>query len=141
MTSVNRDRWGIEIMQRNKDVILGEVGITNGSDNAPRNVFSLTSFARKIPEPVSPSPTRAIKQFQDNKPRSPPVLQFSLNRISARLYPWTDSAGSVIGMASPFGRLAAPGRLRLYVPNWVRAIMRWSAPHPRNLRASSRSRQ
>ncbi|MGH6848353.1 MAG: hypothetical protein ACREC0_13230 [Methylocella sp.] len=37
----------IEIMQRNKGVIRGEDGDTNGSDNAPRNVFSLTSFAGK----------------------------------------------------------------------------------------------
>ncbi|MGI8569416.1 MAG: hypothetical protein ACR2KT_10275 [Methylocella sp.] len=72
LPSINRDHWGIEIMQRTKDVILGEVGITNGSDNALRNVFSLTSFARKISEPVSPSPIRAIKQFQDNKTALPP---------------------------------------------------------------------
>jgi len=57
-------------MHRNKDVILGEDGYTNRSDNAPRNIFSLIGFALKIPKSVSPSPTRAIEQFQDdrNKP-------------------------------------------------------------------------
>ncbi|MGI8570877.1 MAG: hypothetical protein ACR2KT_18460 [Methylocella sp.] len=43
----------LEIMQRSKDVILGEDGTTNRSDNAPRNVFSLASFVRKILKPVS----------------------------------------------------------------------------------------
>jgi hypothetical protein len=47
-------------MQRSKDLILGEDGDTNGSDTAPRNDFSLTSFARQTLKPVSASPTRAI---------------------------------------------------------------------------------
>ena len=34
-----RDHWRIEIMHRNKDVILGEDGYTNCCDNAPRNIF------------------------------------------------------------------------------------------------------
>jgi hypothetical protein len=38
--SVTRNHWGIEIMQRSKDLILGEGGDPNGSDTAPRNDFS-----------------------------------------------------------------------------------------------------
>jgi len=67
LLAANRGHWGIEIMHRNKDVILGEDGYTNRSDNAPRNVFSLIGFALKILKSVSPSPTRAIEQFQDDK--------------------------------------------------------------------------
>jgi predicted transposase YbfD/YdcC len=79
---INRDHWGIEIMHRNKDVILGEDGYTNRCDNAPRNIFSLTGFVLKILKSVSSSPTRAIERFQDDrkKPRNPPVLGFLLNR-------------------------------------------------------------
>jgi hypothetical protein len=44
----NRGHWGVEIMHRNKDVILGEDGYTNRSDNAPRNIFSLIGFALKV---------------------------------------------------------------------------------------------
>ena len=65
--SANRGHWGIEIMHRNKDVILGEDGYTNRSDEAPRNIFSLIGFALKILKSVSPSPTRAIEQFQDDR--------------------------------------------------------------------------
>ena len=54
-------------MHRNKYVILGEDGYTNRSDNAPRNIFSLIGFALKILKSVSPSPTRAIEQFQDDR--------------------------------------------------------------------------
>jgi predicted transposase YbfD/YdcC len=43
----NRGHWGIEIMHRNKDVILDEDGYTNRSDNAPHNIFSLIGFALK----------------------------------------------------------------------------------------------
>ncbi len=63
----NRGHWGIEIMHRNKDVILGEDGYTNRNDNAPRNIFSLIGFALKILKSVSFSPTRAIEQFQDDR--------------------------------------------------------------------------
>jgi predicted transposase YbfD/YdcC len=66
----NRDHWGIEIMHRNKDVILGEDSYTNRSDNAPRNIFSLIGFALNILKSVSPSPTRAIEQFQDDRNRA-----------------------------------------------------------------------
>jgi hypothetical protein len=31
-------------MHRNKDVLLGEDGYTNPNDNAPANIFSLTSL-------------------------------------------------------------------------------------------------
>jgi hypothetical protein len=34
LLSVNCNHWGIEITHRNKDVILGEDGYTNRSDNA-----------------------------------------------------------------------------------------------------------
>ena len=61
---------GIEIMHRNKDVILGEDGYTNCCDNAPRNIFSLTGFVLKILKSVAPSPTRAIKHFQDDRNRA-----------------------------------------------------------------------
>jgi hypothetical protein len=40
---------------------------SNRSDNAPRNIFSLIGFALKILKSVSPSPTRAIEQFQDDR--------------------------------------------------------------------------
>lgn len=67
---INRDHWGIEIMHRNKDVILGEDGYSNRCDNAPPNIFSITGFVLKILKAVSPSPTQAIEQFQDNKNRA-----------------------------------------------------------------------
>lgn len=70
LLAVNRDHWGIEIMHRNKDVILGEDGYTNRCDNAPRNIFSLTGFVLKILKSVSPSPTRAIECFQDDRNRA-----------------------------------------------------------------------
>ena len=67
---INRDHWGIEIMHRNKDVILGEDGYTNRCDNAPRNIFSLTGFVLKILKSVLSSPTRAIERFQDDRNRA-----------------------------------------------------------------------
>lgn len=63
----NRGHWGIEIMHRDKDVTLGEDGYTNRCDSAPRNVFTLLCFARKILKFVSPSLTRAIEKFQDDR--------------------------------------------------------------------------
>ena len=48
LLEINRGLWGIEIMHRNKDVILGEDGYTNRLGNAPRNIFSLTGFVLKI---------------------------------------------------------------------------------------------
>ena len=70
LLGVNRDHWRIEIMHRNKDVILGEDGYTNCCDNAPRNIFSLTGFVLKILKSVAPSPTRAIEHFQDDRNRA-----------------------------------------------------------------------
>ena len=70
LLGINRDHWGIEIMHRNKDVFLGEDGYTNRCDNAPRNIFSLTGFVLKILKSVSPSPTRAIERFQDDRNRA-----------------------------------------------------------------------
>ena len=66
LLGANRGHWGIDIMHRNKDAILGEDGYTNRSDNAPRNIFSLIGFAPKILKSVAHSPTRAIEQFQDH---------------------------------------------------------------------------
>ena len=66
----NRHHWGIEIMHRNKDVFLGEDGYTNRNDNAPANIFSLTSFVLAILKTVSSSPTRALEYFQDDKNRA-----------------------------------------------------------------------
>ncbi|MGJ0531954.1 hypothetical protein [Methylocystis sp.] len=54
-------------MHRNKDVTLGEDGYTNRSDNAQQNIFSLTGFTLNILKSISPSPTRAIEQFQDDR--------------------------------------------------------------------------
>lgn len=42
-------------------------GYTNQSDEALRNIFSLIDFALKIVKSVSPSPTRAIEQLQDDR--------------------------------------------------------------------------
>jgi predicted transposase YbfD/YdcC len=55
----NRSHSAIEIMHRNKDVILGEDGYTNRSDNAPRNIFSLLGFAlKKLREQPDGRPVR-----------------------------------------------------------------------------------
>ena len=70
LLGVNRDHWRIEIMHRNKDVILGEDDYTNRCDNAPRKHFSLTGFVLKILKSVAPSPTRAIEHFQDDRNRA-----------------------------------------------------------------------
>jgi hypothetical protein len=74
LLSANRGHWGMEIMHRNKDVILGEDAYTNRSDDAPRNIFSLIGFALKILKSVSPSPTRAIEQFQDDRNKAMRLL-------------------------------------------------------------------
>lgn len=74
LLNLNRKHWGIEIMHRNKDVMLGEDGYTNRFDNAPRNVFSLTGLALKVLRCVSPSPTRAIEHFQDNRSRATQMI-------------------------------------------------------------------
>ena len=61
------ERRGIEIMRRNKDVILGEHGYSDRGDNTPRNIVSLIGLALKILKSVSPSPTRAIEMFQEDR--------------------------------------------------------------------------
>ncbi len=66
----NRRHWGIEIMHRNKDVILGEDRYTNRSDNAPANIFSLTSLVLTLFKKICDSPTKAIEYFQDDKNRA-----------------------------------------------------------------------
>ena len=82
LLGVNRDHWRIEIMHRNKDVILGEDGYANRCDNAPRNIFSLTGFVLKILKSVAPSPTRAIEHFQDDRNRAMRLFSgFYLNHI------------------------------------------------------------
>ena len=63
LPSVNRDHWGIAIMQRNKEIILGADGYTTRGDNAPRDVFSLPSFARKIQKPVHPRQPEPSNSF------------------------------------------------------------------------------
>ena len=61
-------------MHRNKDFLPGEDGFTNRLDNGPRNVFSLTGLALKVRRRVSPSPTRAIEYFQDNRSRATQMI-------------------------------------------------------------------
>jgi hypothetical protein len=61
---------GIEIMHRDKDVILGEDGYTNRLDNAPRNLCSLIGFALKILKTISRFTTPAIEHFQDDRNRA-----------------------------------------------------------------------
>jgi len=70
LLALNRKHWGIEIMHRDKDVILGEDGYTNRFGKAPRNVFTLLSLVRKMFYKVSASPTRAIEYFQDDRNRA-----------------------------------------------------------------------
>jgi hypothetical protein len=45
-------------------------GYTKRSDNAPRNIFSLTGFVLKILKAFAPSPTRAIEHFHDDRNRA-----------------------------------------------------------------------
>jgi predicted transposase YbfD/YdcC len=65
----NRGHWGIEIMHRNKDAILGEDCYTNRCGNAPRNIFSLIGIALNILKSASPSPTRPFACSQVDPPR------------------------------------------------------------------------
>ena len=55
-------------MHRNKDVILGEDGYTNRNDNAPANIFSLTSFVLTILKTVSSSPPSEISRTTKTAP-------------------------------------------------------------------------
>jgi hypothetical protein len=67
---LNRNHWKIEIMHRDKDVVLGEDRYTNRSGHAPRNVFTLTSAARTLLKRIAKSPTRAIEIVQDNREKA-----------------------------------------------------------------------
>ena len=67
---LNRKHWQVETMHRDKDVILGEDRYTNRSDNAPRNIFTLTSAARTLLKRISKSPTRAIETVQENRQKA-----------------------------------------------------------------------
>lgn len=57
-------------MHRDKDVTLGEDAYTNRSNNAPRNIFTLTSAARTLLKKISRSPTRAIEMVQNNRDKA-----------------------------------------------------------------------
>lgn len=70
LLELSRSHWGIEVMHRHKDFTLGEDGYTNRLDHAPRNISSILAFALRILKTVSPSPTRAIEHFQDNRNRA-----------------------------------------------------------------------
>ena len=65
--SLNRTHWRIEIMHRDKDVILGEDHYTNRMDHAPRNIFTLTSATRTLLKHFSKSSVRAIEIVQENR--------------------------------------------------------------------------
>lgn len=67
---LNRDHWKIEIMHRDKDVVLGEDRYTNRSGHAPRNIFTLTSAARTLLKRIAPSPTRAVEIAQENQQKT-----------------------------------------------------------------------
>lgn len=62
--------WGIKVIHRYKDFTLGEDGYTNRPGHAPRNISSIFAFALRILKTVSPSPTRTIEHFQDNRKRA-----------------------------------------------------------------------
>ena len=93
-----------QFTDRNKDVILGEDGYTNRSDNAPRNIFSLIGFALNILKSVSPSPTRAIEQFRDdrNKAQHWRLLRDEPIMDSAKVYAASELM-LVIECCKPFG--------------------------------------
>ena len=63
----NRKHRGNEVMQRDKDVILGEDYYTNRLDNAPQNIFTLSSATRTVSKPINKSPTRAIEMVKDKR--------------------------------------------------------------------------
>ena len=61
-------------MHRDKDVCPGEDGDTNRLDNAPGNMFSLTSAARARLKRIDASPTRATEIIQNGSKPSHPDL-------------------------------------------------------------------
>ena len=62
-----RAHWRIEIMHRDKDVILGDGQYTNRLDHAPRNIFTLLSATRTVLKDIDKSLTTAIEMVQDNR--------------------------------------------------------------------------
>jgi hypothetical protein len=86
LLGVNRDHWRIEIMHRNKDVILGEDGYTNRCDNAPRT-HRLRSQNPEIRRTLTDPRHRALSGRQ--KPRNPAVFRFLLNHPEFDGYRWT----------------------------------------------------
>jgi hypothetical protein len=71
---LNRNHWQIEIMHRDKDVTLGEDRYTNRSDNAPQNIFTLTSGALTLLKRIAKSPTRAIEIVQDDRAKAVAII-------------------------------------------------------------------
>lgn len=71
---LNRDHWKIEIMHRDKDVILGEDRYTNRSEHAPRNIFTLTSATRTLLKRIAKSPTIAIEIVQDTREKAVRII-------------------------------------------------------------------
>ena len=67
---LNRSHWGIEAMHRDKDVCPGEDSDTNRLDNAPRNMFTLTSAARTLLKRIDASPTRVTEIIQNDRNRA-----------------------------------------------------------------------
>jgi len=65
--SLNRDRWRIEIMHRDRDVALGEDRYTNRLDHAPRNIFTLLGSTRTLLKRIATSPTRSVEMIQDDR--------------------------------------------------------------------------
>ena len=63
----NRQHWAIEIMHRDKDVILGEDYYTNRLDHAPKNIFTLLSATRTLLKFINKSPTIAIEMVQNKR--------------------------------------------------------------------------
>ena len=63
----NRKHWGIEILHRDKDVILGEDHYTNRLDHAPQNIFTLLSSVRTLLKRINKSPTGVIEMVQDKR--------------------------------------------------------------------------
>lgn len=70
LLKLNRDHWGIEIMHRNKDVFLLEDRYTNRKDNAPHVIFILNNLVLALCNTFSPSTTKALEYFQDNRNRA-----------------------------------------------------------------------
>lgn len=67
----NRQHWRIENnLHRNKDVTLGEDGVTNRKDHAPRNIFSLNNLVLWLFKTTGLTPKKALESFQDDKNRA-----------------------------------------------------------------------